>query len=320
MPAAAIAVRRSEGIPQLIDLMSSADEGVQLAAISAIMNVANSDPKAAAAIRDAEGLKPLVGFLGAANVQIQVAAASALLGCSRNEANKTILRELGAIEALLKMLPFTNARDAQAAAVATLAYLTLNEDDSRVLLRLQGGLKKLQALLYANDPLLQAHSAEVFAHCAPNTETKIAMRLADCLAPLVSLLSSPHAAARIASAGALMQATQATRTNQIKCRELGAIAPLLRLLEPPEEGPPDRECQRRGVWTLSNIACEPTAAKQLRQSPSGFGPLIILIGGGDPILQRPAAACLFNASANDLGAPNAIESTDGLPALCSALE
>ena len=79
------------------------------------------------------------------------------------------------------------------------------------------------------------------------------------------------------------------------------------------------ECQRRGVWTLSNIACEPTAAKQLRQSPSGFGPLIILIGGGDPILQRPAAACLFNASANDLGAPNAIESTGGLTALSSAL-
>ena len=145
------------------------------------------------------------------------------------------------------------------------------------------------------------------------------MRLADCLAPLVALLSSPHAAARSAAAGALMQATQATRTNQIKCRELGAIAPLLRLLEPPEEGPPDRECQRRGVWTLSNIACEPTAAKQLRQSPSGFTPLILLIAGGDPVLQRPASACLFNASANDLGAPNAIESTGGLTALTDAL-
>lgn len=319
MPACAIAVRRSDGIPLLIDLMTSQDEGVQLAAISAIMNVANSDPKAAAAIRDAEGLKPLVAFLTSANVPIQVAACTALLGCSKNEANKTILRELGAIDLLLKMLPFTNTRDAQAAAVATLAYLTLNEDDARVLLRLQGGLKKLQALLYANDPMLQAHSAEVFAHCAPNKDTRIAMRLADCLAPLVGLLSSPHAAARLASAGALMQATQATRTNQVKCRELGSIAPLLRLLEPPEEGPPDRECQRRGVWTLSNIACEPTAAKQLRQSPSGFAPLIILVAGGDPILQRPAAACLFNATANDLGAPVAIEQVDGLPALLGTL-
>ena len=63
------------------------------------------------------------------------------------------------------MLPSTNARDAQAAAVAALAYLTLNEDEARVLLRLQGGMKKLQALLYASDPLLQAHAAEVFAHC-----------------------------------------------------------------------------------------------------------------------------------------------------------
>jgi hypothetical protein len=319
MPACAVAVRRSDGIPLLIDLMTSLDEGVQLAAVSAVMNVANSDPKAAAAIRDAEGLKPLVAFLTSANVAIQVAACTALLGCSKNEANKTILRELGTIDLLLKMLPFTNTRDAQAAAVATLSFLTLNEDEARVLLRLQGGMKKLQALLYANDPMLQAHSAEVFAHCAPNKDSRIAMRLADCLAPLVALLSSPHAAARLASAGALMQATQATRTNQVKCRELGSIAPLLRLLEPPEEGPPDREAQRRGVWTLSNIACEPTAAKQLRQSPSGFNPLIILVAGGDPILQRPAAACLFNATANDLGAPVAIESVAGLPALIDAL-
>ena len=254
-------MRRSEGIPLIIDLTSSIDEEVQLAAISAIMNVAHSDPKAAAAIRDADGLKPLVSFLTASNPQVQIAACTALLGCSKNEANKTMIRELGAIELLLKMLPFTNQRDSQAAAVACLAYLTLNEDDARILVRLQGGMKKLQALLYANDPLLQSHAAEVFAHCAPNKDSRIAMRLADCLSPLVGLLSSPHSAARVAAAGALMQGTQATRTNQVKCRELGAIAPLLRLLEPPEEGPPDIEQQRRGVWTLSNIACEPTAAK-----------------------------------------------------------
>ena len=139
--------------------MSSSDEGVQLAAVCALMNVAHSDPKAAAAIRDSDGLKPLVTFLTCANVEIQIASANTLLGCSRNEANKTGIRELGGIEQLLKMLPNTNPRDAQAAAVATLAYLTLNEDDARVLVRLQGGLKKLQALLYANDPILQASGA-----------------------------------------------------------------------------------------------------------------------------------------------------------------
>jgi len=320
MPAAAVAVRRADGIPALIDLMSSADEGVELAAISAIMNVANSDPKAAAAIREAEGLKPLVAFLTHDNQQIQIGACTALLGCSRNEANKTIIRELGAIELLIKMLPATNPRDAQAAAVATLAYLTLNEDEARVLLRLQGGMKKLQALLYANDPLLQAHAAEVFAHCAPNKESRITMRLADCLGPLVDLLSSLHSAARVAAAGALMQATQATLTNQVKCRELGAIAPLLRLLEPPEEGSPDLELQRRAVWTLSNIACEPTAAKQLRQSPSGFAPLILLVGSGNPVLQRPAAACLFNATANDVGSPTAIKNAGGLAPISTVLQ
>jgi hypothetical protein len=42
-------------------------------------------------------------------------------------------------------------------------------------------------------------------------------------------------------------------------------------------------------------------------------------GCGNPILQRPAAACLFNATANDIGAPVAIENTGGLPALADAL-
>ena len=121
-----------------------------------------------------------------------------------------------------------------------------------------------------------------------------------------------------------MQVTQGTRTNQVKARELGAIAPLLRLLEPPDEGPPDIECQRRAVWCLSNIVCEPAAAKQLRQTPSGLRPLVELLSGSEehpplPGLQRPAVACLFNATANDMGAPDAIVGCGGLEPLVRAL-
>ena len=320
LPAIAISARRQEGVQPVVDLMASKDESVQLAAICAARSLAHSDPKAAAAIRDADGFKPLLSFLASKNTDIQVSACQCVLGCSRNEANKTILREMGAITLLLKMLPAsTNGRDAQAAAVHTLAYLTLNEDEARVLLRLQGGMEKLQKLLRAPDPLIQAHAAEVIAHCAPNKESRIALRLSDGLCPLVELLSSPHVATRNAAARALMQGTQVTRTNQVKCRELGAISPLLKLLEPPEEGEPDTEAQRCSLWTLSNVCCELTAARQLRQSPSGFAPLIIAIDSGDALLQRPAAACLFNVTTSDLGAPIAIENTGGLPALSKVL-
>ena len=67
MPAAAIEVRRQEGVQLLVDLMPSADLGVQLASVCALMNVAQNDPKAPAAIRDADGLRPLVAFLGSAD-------------------------------------------------------------------------------------------------------------------------------------------------------------------------------------------------------------------------------------------------------------
>ena len=110
-------------------------------------------------------------------------------------------------------------RNAQAASLGALANLCLNEDEARVLLRLQGGLRKLQPLLFAADALLQTKCANAIYNCAPNAETKVSMRILDILRPLVALLSSPSALARIAAAGALMCATQNESTNQVKCRE-----------------------------------------------------------------------------------------------------
>ena len=88
-----------------------------------------------------------------------------------------------------------------------------------MLLRLQGGLRKLQPLLFAADALLQTKCANAIYNCAPNAETKVSMRILDILRPLVLLLASPSADARVAAAGALMCATQNESTNQVKCRE-----------------------------------------------------------------------------------------------------
>ena len=314
LPAAAREIRRKGGVPALIDLMASLDPRVQFCAVSATMNVAIYDPKAAAAIREAEGLRPLVYFLGSGSPETATSAALTVEACAVNESNKTLLRELGAIEALLAMASQAEPgaaggqRNAQAAALGALANLCLNEDEARVLLRLQGGLRKLQPLLFATDELLQSKAAEVIYHCAPNAETKVSMRILDILKPLVALLASPSQAARLAAAGGLMCATQNETTNQLKCRELGAISPLLSLLVPPKEGPPDAECQRRAAWSLSNVAAEPAACMQLRVSADGFSPLVHMIEHAPPDLQRPAAACLFNATANDpLAAQAALE-------------
>ena len=90
-------------------------------------------------------------------------------------------------------------RNAQAASLGALANLCLNEDEARVLLRLQGGLRKLQPLLFAADALLQTKCANAIYNCAPNAETKVSMRILDILRPLVLLLASPSADARVMS-------------------------------------------------------------------------------------------------------------------------
>ena len=87
---------------------------------------------------DARALRPptsLAQYLGSDDRRLHVAAATALINCALNETNKTLLRELGAIEALLRLCSANMHRDAHAASVACLANLMQNEDEARVRLR-----------------------------------------------------------------------------------------------------------------------------------------------------------------------------------------
>ena len=101
LPAAAREVRLHGGVTLLVELMASLDPRVQFCAVSATMNLAVSDPKSAAAIREADGLRPLVYFLTTASAETATSAALTIEACARNESNKTLLREMGAIEVTL---------------------------------------------------------------------------------------------------------------------------------------------------------------------------------------------------------------------------
>ena len=310
-PAARV-IRKEEGLPLLVDLMASTDLDAQHAAMAAIMNVCTHDPKAAAAIREAEGLRPLVHFLSSAAPLTRAAAAVAVEKCAANEANKELLRELGAIEPLLQMLSGAPGVDVLSSALGALCSMCHGQDEARQLVRLQGGLRRVLPLLYDKHDRVASLAAQFFYEVSPNAEVKVAMRLSDALRPLIALLSSPVADTRLAAAGALMYATQNEATNQLKCRELGAIVPLLSLLEAPNEGPPDRECQRRAAWALSNVVSDPPASRALCAAPTGLSPLVELMRLPDADMQRPAAAAIFNATANDPAAPAALAAAGGL--------
>jgi len=94
-------VRLHGGVTLLVELMASLDPRVQFCAVSATMNLAVSDAKSAAAIREADGLRPLVYFLTTASAETATSAALTIEACARNESNKTLLREMGAIEVTL---------------------------------------------------------------------------------------------------------------------------------------------------------------------------------------------------------------------------
>ena len=263
-PAARV-IRKEEGLPLLVDLMASTDLDAQHAAMAAIMNVCTHDPKAAAAIREAEGLRPLVHFLSSAAPLTRAAAAVAVEKCAANEANKELLRELGAIEPLLQMLSGAPGVDVLSSALGALCSMCHGQDEARQLVRLQGGRRRVLPLLYDKHDRVASLAAQFFYEVSPNAEVKVAMRLSDALRPLIALLSSPVADTRLAAAGALMYATQNEATNQLKCRELGAIVPLLSLLEAPNEGPPDLGASRarRGRSRTSS----PTRRRRARSAP-----------------------------------------------------
>ena len=121
-------------------LLFHEDPAVKAAAAGVLMNVCATSSRCRSELAYSGLLRQLLDQIVAST------ATDAIMGEAEVRKNA-----LGALNNLML--------DAQAAAVATLAYLTLNEDDARVLVRLQGGLKKLQALLYANDPILQASGA-----------------------------------------------------------------------------------------------------------------------------------------------------------------
>ena len=104
-----------------------------------------------------------------------------------------MLREAGAIEALVAMLSPERAAEEHVAALGAVCNLVEREESAADMLRLQGGLKRLRPLLATSDTLRPAHAARVLEHVASaNQPTKVAMRVLDLLVPLVGLLSSHH--------------------------------------------------------------------------------------------------------------------------------
>lgn len=120
-----------------------------------------------------------------------------------------------------------------------------------------------------------------------------------------------------------MNATNGEKTNQVKVREAGAVVPLMSLLEDEAaaeaEGAADPEMQSRAAWCLANIAGDAIAASQLGGGRTGYRPLLLLLASGNAALQRPAAACLLNASINDGTSPANLLSAGALPTLTQSL-
>lgn len=303
---AAVLARRQGGIDGLVALFRSPDPAVRTTAVACLVNICRVDQKAAAATREAEGIPPLAAFLNDAAEPMRVAAAFCIESVARNESNKTLLREAGAIDGLLRMLSHTCSEEEHVAAAGACVQLLANEEDATIIFRLQAGIQRLRPILAMTDALRPALAAEVLSHCASsNSESRVAMRVHDVLRPLVALLSSPTRRARLGAATALMSATNGEPTNQIKVRELGGVMPLMSLLEEEAAAPNggERAMQTCAAWCLANIAGDSRAAAQLGLGRTGYAPLLALLGGPIVSLQRPAAACLLNASINDASAP-----------------
>jgi hypothetical protein len=303
---AAVLARRQGGIDGLVALFRSSDPSVRTAAVACLVNICRVDPKAAAAVRESEGIPPLVAFLDYAGEAMRVAAAFCIESVARNESNKTLLREAEAIDGLLRMLSHTCSEEEHVAAAGACVQLLINEEDAATVFRLQAGIQRLRPILAMDDALRPALAAEVLSHCASsNSESRVAMRVHDVLRPLVALLSSPTRRARLGAASALMNATNSEPTNQIKVRELGGVVPLMSLLEEEAAAPNggERAMQVCAAWCLANIAGDSRAAAQLGLGRTGHAPLLALLDGPNVSLQRPAAACLLNASINDAATP-----------------
>ncbi|XP_015708816.1 armadillo repeat-containing protein 3 isoform X4 [Coturnix japonica] len=169
-----------QGIPQLVQLLSSDDEEVKEAAVMALANLTTASQSNASAVAEAEGIKPLVETLNAERHGAIANAATVLTNMAMQEPLRLSIQSHGVMSVLTEPLRSTSSQVQSRAALTVAAFGC--DADARSELRNAGGLEPLVELLHSKDREVRRNACWAVMVCASDELTAVELcRLGHCV-------------------------------------------------------------------------------------------------------------------------------------------
>ncbi|CAM9232547.1 unnamed protein product [Bubo scandiacus] len=160
-----------QGIPQLVQLLSSDNEEVKEAAVTALANLTAASPSNASAVAEAEGIEPLVNTLNAQRDGAIANAATVLTNLAMQQPFRVNIQSRGIMSVLEEPLRSTNS---QVQSKAAFAVATFGCDaDARTELRNAGGLGPLVELLHSKNEEVRRNACWAVMVCASDELTAV---------------------------------------------------------------------------------------------------------------------------------------------------
>uniref|UniRef100_A0A8D2NVS9 Armadillo repeat containing 3 n=1 Tax=Zosterops lateralis melanops TaxID=1220523 RepID=A0A8D2NVS9_ZOSLA len=160
-----------QGIPQLVHLLSSNNEEVKEAVVTALTNLTTASPRNASAVAEAEGIKPLMNTLNAQRDGAISNAIAVLTNLSLQEPSRVRIQSHGIMSALVGPLRSTNSQVQSRAAFAVAAFGC--DADARTELRNVGGLGPLVELLHSKNEEVRRNACWAVMVCGSDELTAI---------------------------------------------------------------------------------------------------------------------------------------------------
>uniref|UniRef100_A0A8C4VVU6 Armadillo repeat containing 3 n=1 Tax=Gopherus evgoodei TaxID=1825980 RepID=A0A8C4VVU6_9SAUR len=160
---------RIQGIPQLVQLLSSENEEVKEAAAIALANLTTASPNNASAVAEAEGIEPLINVLSAKRDGTVANAATVLTNMATQEPLRLSIH--GVMNAIVEPLQSTNSL-VQSKATLTVAAFGCDAD-ARTELRNASGLEPLVKLLHSKNDEVRRNACWAVMVCASDELTAV---------------------------------------------------------------------------------------------------------------------------------------------------
>ncbi|CAM4522656.1 armadillo repeat-containing protein 3 isoform X1 [Caretta caretta] len=160
-----------QGIPQLVQLLSSENEEVKEGAAIALANLTTASPSNASAVAEAEGIEPLINVLSAKRDGTIANAATVLTNMATQEPLRFSIQSRGVMNAIVEPLQSTNSL-VQSKAALTVAALGCDAD-ARTELRNAGGLEPLVKLLHSKNDEVRRNACWAVMVCASDELTAV---------------------------------------------------------------------------------------------------------------------------------------------------